>query len=31
MTKILRFDEATVPVIDLAAGQLVVEPPAERD
>jgi 16S rRNA processing protein RimM len=31
VTKILRFDEATVPVVDLAAGQLVVEPSTERD
>jgi 16S rRNA processing protein RimM len=31
MTKILRFDEATVPVIDLAAGRLVVELPVESD
>jgi 16S rRNA processing protein RimM len=31
VTKILRFDEATVPVVDLAAGRLVVELPAEFD
>jgi 16S rRNA processing protein RimM len=31
MTKILRFDEATVPVVDLAAGRLVVELPVEPD
>jgi 16S rRNA processing protein RimM len=31
VTKILRFDETTVPAVDLAAGQLVVDLPAERD
>jgi 16S rRNA processing protein RimM len=30
-TKILRFDEATVPVVDLAARRLVVELPVEFD
>jgi 16S rRNA processing protein RimM len=30
-TKMLRFDEATVPVVDLAAGRLVVELPVEPD
>jgi 16S rRNA processing protein RimM len=30
-TTMLRFDEATVPVVDLAAGRLVVEPPTEFD
>jgi 16S rRNA processing protein RimM len=28
-TQMLPFNEATVPVVDLAAGRLVVEPPAE--
>ncbi len=28
-TQMLQFNEATVPVVDLAAGRLVVEPPAE--
>jgi len=30
-TKILRFDEATVPLVDLASGRLVVELPVEPD
>jgi 16S rRNA processing protein RimM len=30
-TKMLRFDEATVPVVDLAAGRLVIDLPAEHD
>jgi 16S rRNA processing protein RimM len=30
-TKILRFDEATVPVVDLAARRLVLELPVEPD
>jgi 16S rRNA processing protein RimM len=30
-TELVPFDEATVPEIDLAAGRLVVELPAERD
>lgn len=30
-TKMLPFNEATVPVVDLAAGRLVVEPPVEQD
>ena len=29
-TELVPFDEATVPVIDLAAGRIVVELPAER-
>jgi 16S rRNA processing protein RimM len=28
-TQMLQFNEATVPVVDLAAGRLVVEPPIE--
>jgi 16S rRNA processing protein RimM len=31
VTKMIPFNEATVPVVDLAAGRLVVEPPAEQD
>jgi 16S rRNA processing protein RimM len=31
VTKLLPFNEATVPVVDLAAGRLIVEPPAEQD
>ena len=31
ITKLLPFNEATVPVVDLAAGRLIVEPPAEQD
>jgi 16S rRNA processing protein RimM len=31
VTKLLPFNEATVPVVDLAAGRIVVEPPAEQD
>jgi 16S rRNA processing protein RimM len=31
VTKMLPFNEATVPVVDLAAGRLIVEPPAEQD
>ena len=30
-TELVPFDEATVPEIDLAAGRLVVELPAERE
>jgi len=30
-TQLLPFDEATVPEIDIAAGRLVVEPPAGRE
>jgi 16S rRNA processing protein RimM len=31
VTKLLPFNEATVPVVDLAAGRLIVAPPAEQD
>jgi 16S rRNA processing protein RimM len=31
ITKLLPFNEATVPVVDLAAGRITVEPPAEQD
>ena len=30
-TEFLPFDEATVPVVDLAAGRIVVDPPAGQD
>jgi 16S rRNA processing protein RimM len=30
-TQLLPFDAATVPEVDLAAGRMVVEPPAGRD
>jgi 16S rRNA processing protein RimM len=30
-TRMLPFNETTVPAVDLAAGRLVVEPPAELD